>query len=192
MYWHTSKYLTGRWIFLIFLLCGLMRSMPAFGEETYQCRFSSIHYEEPGQLERLTQKVQPIAMSLSLKSILMVNVKPTPEVRAGWCVDQLFQRVQEILGMVEPDLKVEIRLFRNKAALSEVYEKFTGRPTQVPAFYCKETNTIYLDLEELSSGILAHEMAHAVISHFFLIDPPEKTCEVLCQYVDREVSQRSF
>ena len=181
------------WPFLIFLLCGLMGATNALGEvNVHQSRFFSIHYQEPGQLERFAQKVQPGALTLSLNQIFTGNTKLTPEAKAGRYVDQLFQRVQATLEMVKPGLKVEIRLFQDQAALSEAFEKITGKPTRAPAFYWQETNTIYLQMEQISIGILAHEMAHAVISHFFIIDPPEKVSELICQYVDREVSKGNF
>jgi hypothetical protein len=181
------------WLFLIFLLCGLIHSTHALGQaNVHHGRFSNIHYEEAGHLERFAQKVQPGAMTLSLNQIFMGNSKLAPEAKAGRYVDQLFQRVQAILEMPKPDLKVEIRLFRDQPALSEAFEKIAGRATQAPAFYWKESNTIYLHLEQISTGILAHEMAHAVISHYFIIPPPEKISELLCQYVDREVSRGNF
>jgi hypothetical protein len=178
---------------LIFLLCGLIHSTHALGQaNVHRGRFSNIHYEEPGLLERFAQKVQPGALTLSLNQIFMGNAKLTPEAKAGRYVDQLFQRVQSILEMPKPDMKVEIQIFENQSALSKAFEKITGRPTQAPAFYWKENNTIYLHLEQISTGILAHEMAHAVISHYFIIPPPEKISELLCQYVDREVSKGNF
>lgn len=193
MYPRISKSPLAGWLFLIVLLCGLTRAPHAMGELiVHQARFSAIHYQEPGQLERFTQKVKPGALTLSLNQIFMGNVNLTPEAKAGRCVDQLFLRVQAILEMVKPDLKVEIRLFQDQASLSEAFEKITGKPTKSPAFYWKETNTIHLHLEQISSGILAHEMAHAVIANYFLITPPGKVLELLCQYVDREVSMGNF
>jgi hypothetical protein len=41
-------------------------------------------------------------------------------------------------------------------------------------------------------GILAHEMGHAVIDHYFVIKPPPKIAELLCHYVDTEISARNF
>ena len=175
------------------LLCGVILSTQARGEvNVHHCRFSTIHYEEPGHLERFAQRVQPSALTLSLNQIFMGNAKLTPEAKAGRYVDQLFQRVQAILEMSKPGLKVKIKVFQNQTALSGEFEKIVGKPTQAPAFYWKETNTIYLQLEQISTGILAHEMAHAVIAHFFIITPPEKVLELLCQYVDREVTRGSF
>jgi len=163
------------------------------GEEgVYRSRFALIHYLYPEQLDAFAQKIQPSALALSINKIFMGASTPSPESKAGRYVDQMFQRVQIILEMPKPDLKININLYRNQDELSEVFAAISGKPTQSPAFYSAQTNTIYVHIERISPGILAHEMAHAVIAHYFIISPPEKIAEILCQYVDKEVSRGSF
>jgi hypothetical protein len=191
----------GRWFFsrgftisipLVLVVCCFSRVQDAQGQEgVHNSRFASIHYQEPGQLDRFAQKIQPGALTVSLNQIFMAGKKPQ-EVKAGRYIDQLFQRVQSILEMPKPDMRVQVRLFRDQEELSVAFDQITGKPTPAPAFYWKENNTIYVNLERVSVGILAHEMAHAVIAHYFIISPPEKISELLCQYVDREVSRGNF
>jgi hypothetical protein len=190
--WFSSRASTFYFLSVV-VLGGFLPDSDALGQEgVYNCRFASIHYQDPVQLERFAEKIQPGALTLSLNQIFMAGGKAGPETRAGRHVDQLFQRVQSVLEMPKPDLKIQIRLFRNQEDLSQAFEKIAQRPTQSPAFYWKENNTIYVHMEKVSLGILAHEMAHAVIAHYFIISPPEKISELLCQYVDREVSKGSF
>lgn len=182
-------------LFLAALLsiCSLSRIHDALGEEgVHHSRFASIHYQETGQLERFAEKIQPGALTVSLNRIFMSGSKPAPEIKAGRYVDQLLQRVQSVLEMPKPDMRVQIRIFRDQEELSEAFERIAQQRIRSPAFYWRENNTIYVHLEKLSIGILAHEMAHAVIAHYFIISPPEKIAELLCQYVDREVSKGSF
>ena len=182
------------WVFsATLLMCVSIGAEYALAQgEVHNCRFASIHYQEPGQLDRLARKIQPSALTVSLNQIFMGTTRSTHEVKAGKYVDQLFQRVQAVLEMPKHDMRVQIRLYRDQDELSAAFEEIAARPTQAPAFYWKETNAIYLNLERISLGILAHEMAHAVIAHYFIISPPEKISEVLCQYVDREVTKGSF
>lgn len=182
-----------RYTFLVMLICCMLPTARSFGEEgVHHCRFASIQYEEPGQLEEFARKIQPGALTVSLNQIFMGGGTSTPETKAGRYVDQLFQRVQTILEMLKPDLKIKLRLYGSKHDLSAEFSRISGRPTQAPAFYWRETNTIYLDIERITSGILAHEMGHAIIAHYFIVSPPGKISELLCQYVDREVSRGGF
>ncbi|MBN1103031.1 MAG: hypothetical protein JXL84_06425 [Deltaproteobacteria bacterium] len=182
-----------RWLILIPWIIGSLCGAAAFAEEgTYNSRFASIHYQDASLLDSLARKIQPSALTLSLNRIFMGGTKPSPSAKAGRCVDHLFQRVQVILEMPKPELKVHLRLYRNQDELSDAFSAITGRPTEIPAFYWTQTNTIYLNLARITPGILAHEMGHAVIAHYFIVSPPEKIAELLCQYVDREVSRGNF
>jgi hypothetical protein len=107
-------------------------------------------------------------------------------------LDTLFKRVQQILDMPLPVQRVHIRLLKDQEEISKVYASIMGKPTKSPAFYWKTTNTIYLQTKKLSIGILAHEMGHAVIDHYFVIRPPPKIAEMLTQYVDKEISSQAF
>jgi hypothetical protein len=53
-----------------------------------------------------------------------------------------------------------------------------------PSFYFHEEKTIYISTEDLDLGMLAHEIAHAIISHYFVVPPSERVQEVLSGYVD--------
>ena len=56
------------------------------------------------------------------------------------------------------------------------------------AFYSHGMAGIYLTTERLNAGILAHEIAHAVINAYFVTPPPAKMQEILSQYVDRHLN----
>ena len=52
------------------------------------------------------------------------------------------------------------------------------------AWYLYQYHSIYINLEDLHEGILAHEMAHSIIDHYLIIRPPGATAEILARYVD--------
>jgi hypothetical protein len=53
-----------------------------------------------------------------------------------------------------------------------------------------EGNTIYVSLKDVSLGMLAHEVAHAIISSYFVVAPPEKVQEVLAGYVEYSIRKK--
>ena len=103
-------------------------------------------------------------------------------------VDALYERVQEILDMRGEIPKVTLRLYPDKEALAGVYRQFTGSPElRVRAWYIYERNTIYLNVEDVHEGMLAHEIAHAIIDHYLTVRPPRATAEILARYVDEHL-----
>ena len=158
----------------------------------YKSRLTTLHYPDEDRLKIFADKIEDSVLTRTLNQIFLVGTVTASDERLGKVIDRLFQRVQMILDMPQPRLKIHIQIYQNQKELSEVYGMITGKPTELPAFYLKKTNTIYLHTEKLSTGILAHEMAHAVIDHYFIVGLPRKIAELLSQYVDRQISRGNF
>ena len=102
-------------------------------------------------------------------------------------LDALYERVQHILDMRGNLKKVRINLYPNKTELAEAFRTITGQECRVRAWYIFEVNTIYVNIDDIDAGMLAHEMAHSIIDHFFTVRPPEATAEILAVYVDQHL-----
>jgi len=99
-------------------------------------------------------------------------------------VDTLYERVMEILDMRKRTKKVSINIYRDRKQLHAAYYNIYKTAARHRAWYIYETNTIYVNLEDINEGILAHEMAHSIIDHFLIVRPPAATAEILARYVD--------
>jgi hypothetical protein len=149
-----------------------------------ETKHTIVHYQSSSDLRKLSQKVDFSPVSWRLKGLF---AKPSPhELRSQTKkkLDALYERVQEILDMRKRMRPVVIRIYGTKKQLHAAYDDVYGKPCQLRAWYIYETNTIYVTVEDLHEGILAHEMAHAVIDHYLLVRPPPATTEILARYVD--------
>jgi len=98
--------------------------------------------------------------------------------------DAIFERVQEILDMRKSMRKVTVELYSDKENLQKAFRNITKNSKYYRAGYIFENNVIYLNVTDLHVGMLAHEMAHAVIDHYMTVRPPSATAEILARYVD--------
>jgi hypothetical protein len=55
------------------------------------------------------------------------------------------------------------------------------------AYYQYRTKEIHVSVHLVTDGVLAHEIAHAVIDRYFATPPSSKVQEILTQYVDRHL-----
>ena len=147
--------------FPLFLACFILSdhvySEPPKVFTTYYC---TIHYSSETALNdffwRITGRRFELADDLDL---------------AKSRVDRLVDRVQSILDMFPSDFHVNIEL-------RDRYEE------GMIALYNRSDDNIVVYVNKITDGILAHELAHAVINDYFVYTAPYKIQEVLAQYVD--------
>ncbi len=105
-------------------------------------------------------------------------------------VDNIVERVSKLLDMYPSDLHFNITLYPKDKDVERAFLSMGGLriyETAPVAFYSHKRRTIYVSIEKLSAGVLAHEIAHAIINVYFDTPPPERMQEILAQYVDRHL-----
>ena len=104
-------------------------------------------------------------------------------------VDVIHARVQEILDIRKRIAKVNINLYHGKR-FDEAFHRVAGverhsRP--IRSWYLFEIKTIYIDVDNVHEGVLAHEMAHHIIDHYLTFRPSKAIAEILAYYVDKHL-----
>lgn len=105
-------------------------------------------------------------------------------------MDNIVERVSRLLDMYPSDLHFNIALYPKDKDIERAFLSMGGLRTYETApiaFYSHKRRTIYISLEKLTAGVLAHEIAHAIINVYFDTPPPERMQEILAQYVDRHL-----
>lgn len=102
----------------------------------------------------------------------------------------IVERVCRILDMYPPNLHFNIYIYTLQRDIEKLYFRMGASHIfeKIPiAFYSHKSKTIYVSLENITSGVLAHEIAHAVINFHFHTPPPQRMQEILAQYVDKHL-----
>ncbi len=104
-------------------------------------------------------------------------------------LDTLFERVCSILDMQLYSFKGTIKICRDSNQLNYIYHQiFSNSPANVTrSFYAIVNNTIYTSPENFRLGVIGHEIAHAIISHYFVVLPSVKIQELLSAYVEYQL-----
>lgn len=108
----------------------------------------------------------------------------TPAEEVVQRLDALLKRVEGILDMYPPNLKLTIKIFDDSSSLEEAYFRMLGTRKECEAFYIYEYKTIFTSAYTISDSVMSHEMGHAVIDNYFSTNPPPKVAEILATYVD--------
>lgn len=99
-------------------------------------------------------------------------------------MDTLLERVKTILGIYPVSMNVKIKIFKTRQELNHEFINVVKRVEDVKSFYVHRYQTIYVSEADINDSIVAHEMGHAVVDHYFQVIPPAKLAEMLAQYVD--------
>lgn len=105
-------------------------------------------------------------------------------------IDILFKEVCNILDMHLYSYHGDIKIYQSKEELKKTFSEMFGGELKSESFYCYEENTIYISTQGINPGILGHEMAHAIINHYFVVMPPMKVQEVLAGYVEYSINKK--
>ncbi|MCX5666741.1 MAG: hypothetical protein NTY34_00280 [Candidatus Omnitrophica bacterium] len=99
-------------------------------------------------------------------------------------LDKLYNRVQDVLDMHPKTPRIKIKIFRDRDGLNGEFVKIFDKQGDFKSFYVYKYNTIYTSESDIEDSVIIHEMAHAIIDHYFSVIPPETVGEILAAYVD--------
>ncbi|MCK5534998.1 hypothetical protein KAI68_07770 [bacterium] len=148
--------------------------------------YCEIYFLSYSELKKINSNVDVSSISLDFKKKIINSKIKTKSIseKVKRKFDIIFRKAEEILNMYPRGINVKIRIYLNQKQLNRVYRKMFKGENKALSFYIYKTNTIYISTEHISEGVLAHEMGHCIIDHYFVILPPRNVQEILAIYVD--------
>ena len=104
-------------------------------------------------------------------------------------IDGLFLEVSDIIDIHLYSFKGSIHFVPDRQALASLIKREFSQDFNERSLYYFEKNTIYISLADLTTGMLGHEIAHAIISNYFIVPPPAKVQEIISGYVEYSLNK---
>lgn len=173
--------------FISFLIIILFSYQFVFSEEAntpliVKSKFFSIYADRDFDLDLLLDKIN-FNYFLHPDGLLKKSSRDKKEILAT-TLDTIFLEVSDILDIHIYSFQGRIEILVDQNAVSSVFKNFFAQDFTERSFYIPEKNAIYLSFADLTLGLLGHEIAHAIISRYFVVPPPAKVQEVLSGYVE--------
>lgn len=195
-YLTAKKSFLTRWVFLIFFLgpgmlfSGIANSF-ALDWQTIDTKNATIHFQDLDDLRIFNSKILFTVQIDNATISEETNHYSSLTAEAIKKTDALFIRSRNLLDMHGFMNKINVKLFKNKQQLNDAFYALYKAEGNARAWYTHEKMTIYVQLEDLHEGMLAHEMAHSIIDHYLIIPPPHGTAEILARYVDTHLKDEN-
>ena len=99
-------------------------------------------------------------------------------------MDALYLETSDIIGINIYSFHGNIVLLSDKQKVEDVFQQYFDTDFPERSLYLHSKNTIYISWPDATLGMMGHEIAHAIISHYFVVPPSEKIQEILSGYVE--------
>ena len=153
-----------------------------------------VYYQTEAKLESLNRKLK-LGRSAGFLGLFAGKESGSIAERLERKIDQIFENAQTLLDMHNCKSKIKIMVHADQNEVDQSYSNLVSKynlsslHTDYIAFYFHKLKTVYISLETVTEGVMAHELAHAIIDHYFIIRPPSKVAEMLARYVDKHLER---
>lgn len=162
------------------LVSSLILSASVSSGSELKTHYVTVVYDNRKYLREFNDQV-----SLGSLSYLVSNHSAlTAAEEAGYKLDAIVERVETVLDMFPRGLRFKMVLLSTSRDVQKVYRSKYGRSPDYIAFYSPGDNTVFVSVDDIRVGVLAHELTHVVLDHYFGISPPGKIHEILAQFVE--------
>jgi hypothetical protein len=169
---------------------------PAQAQQVFHTRSATIYYEDPVSLREMEHRLRFSQAKKFTQSYFYTQDPVQAALSPGLAakIDGLLVKVSLILNRW-PKKPQGLRIVLLKDGRQVQQRHLALQPFQnggpswfgyghLEAFYEPRTHTIFLSLEDLHAGILAHELAHYVLCEAFAVPPPASVQEGWARYVE--------
>lgn len=143
-------------------------------------RSASVIYEKEDLLRQFNRNVRLGSLSYAVSNKTSITYED--EVKNK--VDVILERVKAVLAMFPKNLNFTIILLPSDSDVQKIYTGKYGKKVDFISFYAPRDKTVYISVDDVRLGVLAHELAHVVIDFYYDTSPGVKIHEILAQFVE--------
>ncbi|MFH0771475.1 MAG: HAMP domain-containing protein [Candidatus Omnitrophota bacterium] len=156
---------------------------PSINWITKKSVFCAINFRHDVNIPLVNEKIDTYGIDYGL-----MEKPPRPgrddKEQLAYKFDLIFLKVQEILDMRPKGLSLNVNIYHSRQDLDKVYMAIFNEKNEFITYYIFKLNTLYSEENAVSANIIAHEIAHCVVDHYFSVTPPTKIAEMIAQYAD--------
>lgn len=167
-------------------LCSLLFfPFPLCAKEA-KSRYVTLHYSSQELLGDFNDQIE-----LGNKLNAFARKKPvvTVEDEILAKIDIIVEKAETVLEMFPDQLRINIVLLAGAGDVAEVFKEKYGKDADHIAFYSLSEDAIYISVDDAELRVLAHEIGHAIVDHYFKVRPPYNVHELMAQFVEKRVAE---
>jgi hypothetical protein len=172
----------------LLLLAGLLCLLPIADDAQAAYRSRYVNRLIYNSVEDLREFNDNLSLTRQLSAMVHQKNPATIEEEVLAKLDIVIEKVEVVLDMFPNNLAITIRILKDRSTVSGVYLQKYNKRVDYVAYYSLSEDTIYFSARDASIRVVAHEIAHAVIDHFFEVRPPYTMHELMAQFAEKHVT----
>ncbi len=169
--------------FALIFLNGLL--LPLHLRAETQSRYVTLHSKSRDLLRDFNESIDlGQKLEYQIKNINIVTIED--EVLAK--LDAIMEKAEVVLDMFPQNLHIDVVLLGTGDDVSQVFARKYDKHLHQIAFYSLSEDTIYISVEDSRLGVIAHEIGHAIVDHYFKDRPPYNVHELMAQFVEKHIT----
>lgn len=164
----------------ILALCCVQRSQA----QEQKSRYATLSYPNREVLQEFNDNLR---LNRKLNSAMRKNVVTVAD-EALAKIDIIIEKVQIVLDMFPDFYHVNLVLLADDDDVARMYKRKYGKRVDHIAYYSLSEKTIYISADDTRLRVLAHEIGHSVVAHYFKVRPPYTIHELMAQFAEKHVS----
>lgn len=169
---------------IIIISLALLQPCITFSKEV-KSRYATLRYPDKELLKEFNSSIR---LNRKLKYYVSQKDIVTTEDEVLAKIDTLIEKAEIVLDMFPDNLHITIELLGTSRDVSRLYTKKYGKKANHIAFYSLSEDTIFISVDDARLKVLAHEIGHAIVDHYFKVRPPYNIHELMAQFTERHIT----
>jgi hypothetical protein len=164
--------------------CILLNPVPLFAQEA-NSRYITLTYTSQKQLDSFNENVdlgRKLGQFVRKKNVVTVE----DEVLAK--LDTILEKAETVLDMFPNGLHIKVVLLDTLEDVSQIYKQKYGKNVEHLAYYSLSEKAVYVSVNDSRLEVVAHEMGHAIVDHYFDVRPPYNIHELMAQFTEKHIN----
>ncbi|WP_136805365.1 hypothetical protein [Desulfosediminicola flagellatus] len=174
-----------KWCITITLLLSLLFTFPIDLLAQGKSRYVTLKYSDKSVLRQFNSQ---LILSRNLRYYLKKKEITTIEDEVLAKLDILIEKAEVVLDMFPSNLHITVVLLESRKDVSTVYTQRYGKKADHIAYYSLTEDTIYISVADTKLRVIAHEIGHAIVDHYFKVRPPYNIHELMAQFTEKHIT----
>lgn len=170
--------------FILSLFVGLLCVNENVQAQEQKSRYVTLSYTDRKVLQKFNENLRlnrKLSYAMRRKNVVTI----ADEVLAK--ADIIVEKVEVVLDMFPDNYHVRLVLLADRTAVARIYKQKYGKRVGHIAYYSLSEKTIYISADDTHLRVLAHEIGHSVVDHYFKVRPPYNIHELMAQFAEKHV-----